>query len=126
MPHTFPPGERRAVAARFRDGVKLANAAEAGDVKAALLVTALFNCGQLIERQSIDNAPLCELCARRVNDIRGGALVCFDPSLHLSVVRFYPLCGFCAGKNDREILETCKKLFPELDWLVALNEGDAP
>jgi hypothetical protein len=106
--------------------MRIAKAAEAGDMKAALFMTALLNCGQLIESQSVTDAPLCELCARRVHDILGGALVCFDPSLDYILTRFHPLCAFCVGKPDREIFDTFQKLFPQIDWLAASGDGGKP
>jgi hypothetical protein len=119
------PVERRAAVVRFRDFPRLAAAANSGSDRAALFLQVLYHCTQVIEGEA-GELPVCELCARHVNQCDGGALAFFPPDQDPASATFDPLCAYCAAKSDREIFDICRKLFPQVNWIVALNEGDAP
>ncbi len=125
MPHTFPPGERRAAVVRFRDFPRLAAAANAGSDRAALFLQILYHCTQAIE-SGLSEPPVCEFCARRVLACDGGALASFPLDQDPALTRFHPICGYCAGKSDREIFDICGKLFPGIEWAASYREGGAP
>ncbi len=119
------PSERRAAVVRFRDLARLAAAAHAGSDRAALFIQVLFQCTQVIEGET-GAPPVCEFCAREVTLCDGAALTFFAYDQDPASATFDPLCAYCAAKSDREIFYICRKLFPQVDWIAALNEGDAP
>ncbi len=119
------PGERRAAVVRFRDFPRLAAAAHAGSDRAALFIQLLFQCTQVIAGEA-GELPVCELCARHVNQCDGGALAFFAPDQDPATATFDPLCAYCGAKPDREIFDICRKMFPQVDWLAASDDGGTP